>query len=82
MERSWGSALCGRAWVPEERSGEAIGESAAHLQQKALAFGDDSIMRKLPRMASGIKWSQTEPGAREVTHDFGGEPRRLWVNLR
>ena len=69
MKGSWKSAeawrCVGRAGVPEETPGEAIGESAAQLQRRPQHFGDARAMGCPPRTAA-VEWSQLGPGRQAV----------------
>ncbi|ERE63741.1 hypothetical protein H671_xg20669 [Cricetulus griseus] len=49
------------AWHHEESCEEAIGESAAQLQQGTPAFGDANTMGGPPRIVAVVEWSQWEP---------------------
>lgn len=61
MESSCTLLLCGRATVPEESLGEAIGESEAHLHQRGpSSLGSASAVGCPPRTATAVEQSQLE----------------------
>ena len=53
-------ALCGRAAVPEESLGEAIGESTAQFIKDPEHFRDAKIVIGMIRPAQAMEWSYTE----------------------